>query len=78
MTKQWGGFSEKGEKITSLAEFKNRKISSQQKNAFENMSPNKIQTQLEIDTAIFLKSGGKIKKIPEGETSLETTFQDKR
>ena len=77
LTKLWGGFSEKGEKIVSLAEFKNKKNSTQQKNGFESMSPEEIQKKIEHDTAIFLKSGGKITTIPEGESTSETSFQDK-
>ena len=77
MTKLWGGFSEKGEKIVSLAEFKNKKNSPQPKNAFANMSGSEIRSKIKNDTQEFLKSGGEIQQIPEGLGSLETVFQDK-
>jgi len=37
----------------------------------------KIIKQIKIDTEKFLKAGGVIQQIPEGEGSLEIVFQDK-
>tara|TARA_R110002072_G_scaffold21979_1_gene77374 strand:+ start:115 stop:399 length:285 start_codon:yes stop_codon:yes gene_type:complete len=77
LIKQWGGFSEKGAKIISLAKARNEKISPQQRNAFVLMSQLQIRKKLESDTQTYLKAGGKIKQIPEGFCKSETTFQDK-
>lgn len=41
------------------------------------MSRQKIIRQIKIDTEKFLKAGGVIQQIPEGEGSLEIVFQDK-
>jgi len=77
LTERWGFFSEQGEKIISLSAYKNAKISKQQKNEFATMSRQKIVEQIKIDTEKFLKAGGVIQQIPEGEGSLEIVFQDK-
>jgi len=77
LTERWGFFSEQGEKIISLSKYRNDKISKQQRNEFATMSRQKIVEQIKIDTEKFLKAGGVIQQIPEGEGSLEIVFQDK-
>lgn len=77
LTEQWGGFSERGARIISLAKARNEKISPQPKNDFVIMSQPQIRKKLESDTQTYLKAGGKIKQIPEGFCKSETTFQDK-
>tara|TARA_R110001632_G_scaffold41744_3_gene105331 strand:- start:39 stop:362 length:324 start_codon:yes stop_codon:yes gene_type:complete len=77
LIKRWGGFSEKGEKIISLAKARSERISSQQKPGFEIMSQQQIRKKLESDTQVYLDAGGKIEQIPEGKCTSETTFQDK-
>lgn len=77
LIKQWGGFSEKGARIISLAKARSEKISPQPKNDFVIMSQLQIRRKLESDTQEYLKAGGKIKQIPEGFCKSETTFQDK-
>lgn len=77
LIKQWGGFSEKGAKIISLAKARNEKILPQPKNDFVIMSQLQIRKKLESDTKEYLKAGGKIKQIPQGLCILETIFQDK-
>ena len=77
MTGPWGFFSGQDEKIISLSAYKNAKISKLPKSGFAGMSRQKIIKQIKIDTEKFLKAGGVIQQIPEGEGSLEIVFQDK-